>query len=90
MPGARRRGPDKRQRKSLLTKKRERENKNCNTQLEKVEIAEILVQKLGISQLDAMIAYDSFHKKFPKGEITKEDFLSLEENQVSLHIKYTC
>ena len=84
MPGAKKRG----QKKSLLTRKREKEDQNCNTQLEKVEIAEILVRKLGITKLDAMIAYDSFHKKFPKGEISKQEFLDLEENQVFvLHIK---
>ena len=47
-----------------------------------MEIAEILGRKLGITKLDAMIAYDSFHKKFPKGDISKQDFLDLEENQV--------
>ena len=82
MPGSKRRGPEKK-RKSHLTRKRDKDDENCNLQEQKVEIAEILVRKLGISKLDAMIAYDSFHKKFPKGEISKENFLGLEENQVS-------
>ena len=83
MGGNRHRGqPDKKQRKSLLTKKRERETEEQDIQQKQVEIASILVRKLKMSKTDVSVAYDDFHKKFPNGEITKEDFLDLEENKV--------
>ena len=40
-----------------------------------LDTVEFLVKKYGLSNIDAMIAFDSFFKKYPSGEITKEQFL---------------
>ena len=34
-----------------------------------------LKKKFDLTNVEAMVAYDSFFKKYPKGELTKEQFL---------------
>ena len=40
-----------------------------------MDTVEFLVKKYGLSNIDAMIAFDSFFKKYPSGEISKAQFL---------------
>ena len=55
-------------------------------QNEKVETIRMLESKLAMSKIDALLAYDKFHKEHPSGEISKEDYM--EENKVKeiLHV----
>ena len=55
-------------------------DKKALRQVDKVESIKLLVAKFGMSNVDALLAYDKFHKKYESGEITKPDFL--EENKV--------
>ena len=43
---------------------------------------EHLVSKFGLTNLQAMVAYDNFFKKFPKGELTKDQFMEEYENNI--------
>ena len=36
---------------------------------------EFLVKKYGLTNIEAMIAFDGFFKKYPSGEITKDQFM---------------
>lgn len=59
--------------------------KEANKQNEKVEKIKILEAKFNMTKIDALLAYEKFHKKHPDGEIKKKDFL--EENKVEHIIK---
>ena len=41
----------------------------------KNSLTQVLVSKYGLSNIDALLAYDKFFKRFPSGEIKKEDFM---------------
>ena len=47
---------------------------------------QVLVSKYGLSNIDALLAYDKFFKRFPSGEIKKEDFM--EEYKVTKNISW--
>ena len=71
----------KNEKKKTLRKRRQSiASKEMNTQAAKVESIKLLVKKFEMSNIDALLAYDKFHKKYPSGEIKKLDFL--EENKV--------
>ena len=73
--------PSKNGKKKTLSKRRQSiASKEMNNQAAKVESIKLLVEKFEMSNIDALIAYDKFHKKYPSGEIKKLDFL--EENKV--------
>ena len=56
-------------------------DKETNKQMDKVEGVRILVSKYGMTNIEALIEYDKFFKKYPSGLINKEQFL--EEYKVS-------
>ena len=51
------------------------------TVVDKVEAVKLLVSKYGMTNIDALIEYEKFFKKYPSGLIKKEEFL--EEYKVS-------
>ena len=55
-------------------------DRELGKQNEKVENIALLETKLGMSKIDALVAYDKFHKKYTEGEIKREEFM--EENKV--------
>ena len=55
-------------------------DRELSKQNDKVENIALLETKLGISKIDALVAYDKFHKKYTEGEIKREEFM--EENKV--------
>ena len=50
-------------------------DKNTSKQVDKVEAVKVLVSKYGLYNIDALLAYDKFFKKYPTGTIKKKDFL---------------
>ena len=56
-------------------------DKETNKQVDKVEGVKLLVSKYGMTNIDALIEYEKFFKKYPSGLINKEQFL--EEYKVS-------
>ena len=45
--------------------------------LPKLDIVEHLVKKFNMTNIDAMVAYEKFFKKYPNGEINKEQFMEV-------------
>ena len=63
--------------------------KQATKQDDKVEKIRLLETKLGMTKLDALLAYDKFHKTYENGTIMKADFL--QENKVKklkMHTSY--
>lgn len=50
-------------------------DKEANKQVDKVEGVKLLVSKYGMTNIDALIEYEKFFKKYPSGLINKEQFL---------------
>ena len=50
-------------------------DKETNKQVDKVEGVKLLVSKYGMTNIDALIEYEKFFKKYPSGLINKEEFL---------------
>ena len=61
-------------------------DKNTSKQVDKVEAVKVLVSKYGLSNIDALLAYDKFFKKYPTGSIKKNDFL--EEYKVLHYLEF--
>ena len=49
--------------------------KEASKQVDKVEGVKLLVSKYGMTNIDALIEYEKFFKKYPSGLINKEEFL---------------
>ena len=69
---------------SLPSKRRKlsKSEKETNKQVDKVEAVKVLNEKYGMSNIDALLAYDKFFKAHPTGEIKKNEFM--EENKVNI------
>ena len=61
--------------KTSLKKKGGKIDKNTLKQVDKVEVVKVLVAKYGLSNIDALVAYDKFFKKYPTGVIKKPEFM---------------
>ena len=61
--------------KTSLKKKGGKIDKNTLKQVDKVEVVKVLVAKYGLSNIDALVAYDKFFKKYPTGVIKKAEFM---------------
>ena len=72
--------PKKIGKKKTKTRREKIAEKEENKKFDKMEVIKQLEKKYEMSKVDALVAYDKFHKKFTNGEINKEDFL--EENKV--------
>ena len=40
-----------------------------------LDVVDHLVKKFSMTNIDAMVAYDKFFKKYPSGELSKEEFM---------------
>ena len=49
--------------------------KETDRQVDKVEAVKTLESRFGLSKIDALLAYDKFFKKYPTGEIKKDEFM---------------
>lgn len=78
-------GPRKKSQPNLTKKKKKlsKSEKETNKQVDKVEAVKLLVSKYGMTNIDALIEYDKFFKKYPSGLIKKGEFL--EEYKVKLY-----
>ena len=56
-------------------RKLSKNEKETNKQVDKVEGVKLLVSKYGMTNIDALIEYEKFFKKYPSGLINKEQFL---------------
>ena len=65
----------KNKRRSSVRAKEGKEFKAFEKQDEKVRMSNLLRGKLQISNIEVLIAYDKFFKKYPNGKICKKDFL---------------
>ena len=72
----------KKRRRSSVKIKETNELKEAERQTEKLRIAGLLLRKLDISHVEILVAYDKFFKKYQNGEISKDDFLK--ENQENM------
>ena len=50
-------------------------DKETDRQMDKVEAIKLLNSKYGLTNIDALLEYDKFFKKYPSGLIKKEEFL---------------
>ena len=53
---------------------------------EKLRMAKLLVGKLEISNIDVLVANDKFFKKYPNGEISKDEFLKENKGNILAEI----
>ena len=56
-------------------KKLSKSEKETNKQVDKVEAVKLLVSKYGMTNIDALLEYDKFFKKYPSGLIKRVEFL---------------
>lgn len=42
-----------------------------------------MVKKFNMTNIDAMVTYEKFYKKYPNGEINKEQFMEVTKFQIS-------
>ena len=80
-------GAGKKSQKLKGKRKVSKTDKEANKQVDKVEGVKVLVDKYGMTNIDALIEYEKFFKKYPSGLINKEQFL--EEYKVSF-IRLRC
>ena len=81
-------GTVKKGKKVKAKRKVSKSDKETNKQVDKVEAVKLLVSKYGMTNIDALIEYEKFFKKYPSGLIKKEEFL--EEYKVSQTTFYSC
>ena len=56
-------------------KKLSKSDKETNKQVDKVEAVKLLVSKYGMTNIDALLEYDKFFKKYPSGLIKRVEVL---------------
>ena len=64
------------------TKTKAMVDKEVSKQNDKVENIALSETKLGMSKIDALVAYDKLHQKYTDEEIKKEDFI--DENKLEM------
>ena len=74
--------------KTSLKKKGGKIDKNTLKQVDKVEVVKVLVAKYGLSNIDALVAYDKFFKKYPTGVIKKAEFMEEYKVRIMIEISF--
>ena len=74
--------------KTSLKKKGGKIDKNTLKQVDKVEVVKVLVAKYGLSNIDALVAYDKFFKKYPTGVIKKAEFMEEYKVRIMFEISF--